>query len=82
MSAASFGLCGAPGPSAVRARREAAGEGSFGCFKLLGPELAVLEEQLSSCFLSITGQNIEMMLHEALSFVGWCLVGLFGCFCF
>lgn len=59
----------------AEARREAAGEGNFGCFKLLGPELGVLEEQLSSFFLSTTEQNIKMMLHEALSFVG-CLVGL------
>lgn len=82
VSAARLGLCAASGPSQVRAGREAAGEGNFGCFKLLGPELAVLEEQLSSFFLSITEQNIKLMLHEALSFVDCCLVGLFGFFLF
>lgn len=42
-------------------RREAAtaaGEDNSGCFKLLAPELGELEGELSSFFLSISGQSI------------------------
>lgn len=49
----------------AEARREpamAAAEDDIDCFKLLGPKLGKVEEQLFS-FLSITGQNFKMILH-------------------